>query len=253
MKTFFTLLALAFSLIGRAQINLDTDSLTVPKIKDYNRGTYFVITPIIGNINATFMPNMVRIIDAKNFSSFNDIAAYRMGFVFNKFKMEINLVSSLVASSSFSSGAKNNQNLEIKYSFIYGGLSVGRVLVRSRNSVWSILGGIGVFESSLLLLQKTNTNFNFNQLLTTPPPGQSPLLKHISGCFEISIEHTYRPKKATSFGPSFALGVRRGLSSRSWESEYLSLQNAPTDRVTQLFFNSSFMISNNRVRKPKQP
>ncbi|TAF02501.1 MAG: hypothetical protein EAZ80_01045, partial [Runella slithyformis] len=116
-----------------------------------------------------------------------------MGFVFNKFKMEINLVSSLVASSSFSSGAKNNQNLEIKYSFIYGGLSVGRVLVRSRNSVWSILGGIGVFESSLLLLQKTNTNFNFNQLLTTSPPGQSPLLKHISGCFEISIEYMSCP------------------------------------------------------------
>lgn len=252
MKRLSILLLFLTCLQGQAQISLDTDSSSLPVVPTYNRGSYFALAPLIGNSTATLMPQMVRFIDGFNLIGSNYAFVYKMGFVLNKFRIGASTVSSF-GPSIFNQSANSRQDIETKYSFFYAGADVGYVFAQSRNRLWSVYGAFGGVYSELLLLKSSNATFNFNQALTAPLVGQSPLLEHNSACFEIGIESMQRPKKPTSFNLAWSLGIRRGLRAKTWESRHLTLQNAPTDRITQVYINTYFLVGANRVRKPKQP
>jgi hypothetical protein len=246
MKFFFTLVALVWCLVAQGQISLDTDSSTVPKIGDYDRGSYILVgPPMASGTTISIIPNLTRLANAQGRPTVLNVSSfYKIGLFLRRFRAEVGVNFSLPMEFS-----TRNNSAAIGHTFSYTNGLIGYTFSKNRNRIWNIYAGIGQFTSNALIVRASNTSIDFNQALTTPIVGQSPLFVHRSTCAELSIENTFRQKKAVGFGTSLALGVRRGMRKKAWESDFMNLQNAPTEQITQIFFHGAFLISRANKRK----
>ncbi|MCU0338716.1 MAG: hypothetical protein MUE30_02435 [Spirosomaceae bacterium] len=224
-------LLLFWATVAHAQIDLDKDSSAVPEVPNFKRLDYGSIGT---HHNLTHLPNMQRqiaLIGDNRRVLFNQGITAQYGFYFNRFKVGYFLEGQVSFAESSSSSIVSS------YSTIMGGFTGGYVASQNRNRRWLVNVAVGMVESNLKAKQRSqpNATISMNTVLTTPITGFPPTLKHNNLFVELSLENTYRPKRANMFGASYLLGVRRGLNQRAWKMENFNLQNAPTDRILQLF------------------
>lgn len=250
MKTFSLFICL---LLGYAQTSLaQKDSVVIPDPDEYDWSTHLYlgapyINMSIGNYAQLKNALNRQGIDFGRFQA-NSMASY--GFGIQRQRVKIGLEILYGFNSSYTSKKTATQT---RLGFQAWSVTVGYGLVRQRNRQWFLNAGIGSQETRVNVY-KTGTassapTVSFDNLLNSPTVGYSPTLLHQNTFLELSLEHTFRPKRPVSFNPVVKFGYRYGLKPKSWGSDAnISFQNAPADRLNQFFVQSIFVMSKNHKK-----
>ncbi|WP_428653195.1 hypothetical protein [Runella sp.] len=241
------LLFLLILLFAYKKSNAQPDSVMIPDPNRFEHSFQFYFIPPLMGVSYTIYPNLKEIIKAQkaSFPSLGQNVGYGMGFQKQRWKVGAMIEYSLLNNASdpqiITETNIHTADLNVGYAFYYG-----------RNIGWFINIGLGEINYNLRL-QEINLSSNqiipINDLFASPSIGTSPRLFHKNTFGEISVERTYRPKRPMSFNVNLKIGYRLGINSTPWESERkITLLNAPSDRVNQVFVQCIFVLGRNREK-----
>lgn len=244
---------LLFLLITLSTYNLSfaqQDSVVIPDPNQFYRNSHLYLGPPFINSALTIIPRLNNAFQSQGipFSTLdlNAIASYGMAEQRGRFKIGVD-VSYGIPSTSTKNQAKKTTSL-----FAYG-FNAGYALIFERNRQYFINVGIGRIEYNLKSYTISNNQLvAFNNLLTTPISGLSPDLSLKNTFCEIFVESINRPKRPISFNSVVRLGCRLGVNPVPWKAENnITLLNAPSSRVIQVFIQGIFVVSKNREKETK--
>ncbi|MET4108370.1 hypothetical protein [Hymenobacter sp. UYP22] len=133
----------------------------------------------------------------------------------------------------------------------YSGMMLGYDVLNGRNQRLYLNAGVGGLFYDYSVVNRTNQAVVFQQLPQYSQSGNIPSLKLTNTYWDLNLEFAQREKRKTSFFPVMRLGYRRGVQARQWESGALQLLDAPSDRISQVYFSGSFYISRNYASAAK--
>jgi opacity protein-like surface antigen len=229
------------------------DSVVIPEPKQYEWNSHLYIGAPLNNFSFSNYSQLKNTLNNQGISfpaiKLNNTASFGIAIQKRRYKFGFEGTYGLP-----STNANQKKATKTSLSFVSYNFNAGYALIFERNTQWFLNVGVGVIESTLHVSSTSNTQtVNFNTLLTAASVGYSPVLSHVNPFLDISIEQTFRPKRPISFNPVFRLGYRVGVNSLPWKTDAnFTTLNAPTDRINQLFFQSIFVISNNKTKAQRE-
>lgn len=127
----------------------------------------------------------------------------------------------------------------------YSGAIVGYDVLNSRNQRLYLNAGIGGLFYDYAVYNRTSQPVAFQNLTQYSQTGNIPSLKLSNTYWDINLELSQREKRKHDISRVFRLGYRRGWQARAWDSSAFQLLGAPTDRISQVYFQGSFYFSTN--------
>jgi hypothetical protein len=133
----------------------------------------------------------------------------------------------------------------------YSGAMLGYDILNSRNQRLYLNGGIGGLFYDYAVYNRTSQPVAFQNLTQYSQTGNIPSLKLNNTYWDINLEFSQREKHKSDISRVLRLGYRRGWQGRAWESGAFQLIGAPTDRISQVYFQGSFYFSKNHSSAAK--
>ncbi|MBF9219704.1 hypothetical protein [Hymenobacter ruricola] len=127
----------------------------------------------------------------------------------------------------------------------YTGALLGYDVLNSRNQRLYLNVGLGGLFYDYAVYNRTSQPVAFQNLTQYSQTGNIPSLKLNNTYWDINLELCQREKRKHDISRVLRLGYRRGVQARAWESEAFQLIGAPTDRISQFYFQGSFYFSTN--------
>ncbi|MFD2570259.1 hypothetical protein ACFSUS_06405 [Spirosoma soli] len=127
----------------------------------------------------------------------------------------------------------------------YTGALLGYDVVNSRNRRLYINAGIGGVAYEYSVYRRTNQVVPFQSVLQYNQAGNIPSLRLTNNFWDVNIEYSQREKRKQSIEHVLRLGYRRGIRANAWDSDAFQLTGAPTDRISQFYFQGTYYFSSN--------
>lgn len=134
----------------------------------------------------------------------------------------------------------------------YTGATLGFDVANTRNRRLYINVGYGGIGYEYSIYRRTNRAVPFQDLLAYNQPGNVPSLQVTNEYWDINIEYTHREKRKRSAENVIRFGYRRGIQTKAWESDAFRLTGAPTDRISQFYFQAGYYFSSNYAKRTKR-
>jgi hypothetical protein len=226
------------------------DSVIIPDPNRYENHFHFYSIPPLMGLTFTNYPAMREVLKKQGISYPSFGRNVGIGLALQKKHWKAGFISeySLITTSF-------NQQQITKVNMVSTNVHAGYAFYYGRNLEWFFNIGIGGISTNLTV-QKTQPSssqaVSINTLFANPLAGYSPNLFHKNTFGEISIERTYRPKRPMSFNANFKLGYRVGINKAIWTTDNaIKLSDSPSDRMSQVFIQSIFVVSKNREKETK--
>lgn len=130
----------------------------------------------------------------------------------------------------------------------YSGLLAGFDLVNARNRRLYLNAGLGTLTYEYTVYRQTNQTVSFQNILQADQSGHIPSLRTRNTYLDINLEYTQREKRKQGAATVLRLGYRRGVQAKTWESDAFRLTEAPTDRISQFYFQGSYYFFSNYTK-----
>lgn len=127
----------------------------------------------------------------------------------------------------------------------YSGLMVGFDLANSRNRRLYLNAGVGNILYEYNVYRQSSQTVSFQNILQSDQSGNIPSLRLSNTYLDGNLEYTQREKRKHGAATVLRLGYRRGLQAQAWESNAFRLTGAPTDRISQFYFQGAYYFSSN--------
>ncbi|CCH55305.1 hypothetical protein BN8_04555 [Fibrisoma limi BUZ 3] len=134
----------------------------------------------------------------------------------------------------------------------YSGVMLGFDVANTRNRRLYINAGFGSIDYEYSVYRRTNQAVSFQNILQTDRTGNIPSLRLRNNYLDVNIEYAQREKRKRGAESVLRLGFRRGLQARAWESDAFPLVGAPTDRISQFYFQGLYYFSSNYTKAGKR-
>jgi hypothetical protein len=128
---------------------------------------------------------------------------------------------------------------------------LGYDVLNGRNQRLYLNAGVGGIFYEYSVYKRTNQPVSFQNLTQSGQPGDIASLKLSNSFWDVNLELSQREKRKASVSPVIRVGYRRGWQARAWESGAFPLTGAPTDRISQFYFQGSFYFSRNYANASK--
>jgi hypothetical protein len=134
----------------------------------------------------------------------------------------------------------------------YTGALLGYDVVNGRNQRLYLNVGAGALHYDYAVYNRTNQPVAFQSLTQYSQAGNIPSLRLNNAYWDINLELTQREKRKSDISSVLRVGYRRGWQANAWESGAFQLIGAPTDRISQLYFQGSYYFSKNYSKAAKR-
>ena len=133
----------------------------------------------------------------------------------------------------------------------YFGALLGYDVLNDRNQRLYLNFGLGGLDYDYAVFNRTHQPVVFQNLPQYSQAGNIPSLKLRNTYWDLNLEFSQREKRKSSIASVFRVGYRRGWQANAWESGAFQLIDAPTDRISQFYFQGGFYLSHNYANATK--
>ncbi|RIV18536.1 hypothetical protein DYU11_28605 [Fibrisoma montanum] len=248
MKRFvFLLLA-----IGHTALGQPTDSTTFSGLPPINKFKFSFMGELGLSVSSTSMPNIRSFFRSNQIEPdfhLDPMINFGFGARYGRLKLMLqagNAISLIrIANTEAESVARQN-------SAGYSGMMLGFDVANTRNRRLYINAGFGSIDYEYSVYRRTRQAVSFQNILQTDQTGNIPSLRLRNNYLDVNIEYAQREKRKRGAESVLRLGYRRGLQARAWESDAFQVTGAPTDRISQFYFQGLYYFSSNYTKSGKR-
>ena len=239
-----------FLLMGRAAMSQTVDSAQVSAISPKSSFRFSFITEMGFMLAATSTPNMqafYRQNSIERDTPLDPFVHLNVGVRYYRLKL---LLQNGYGLNYFPPDERPRRVVRRTYAS-YTGAMLGYDVLNDRNQRLYLNVGVGELRYDYAVIDRTYQQVAFQNLPQFASTGNIPSLKLSNTYWDINLELSQREKRRSSIASVFRLGYRRGWQPARWESGAFPLLDAPSDRISQLYFQGSFYLSRNYPKGAK--
>jgi hypothetical protein len=227
-------------LTSRAAMSQTVDSAQVSTIPPKSNFRFSIITEMGFMLATTSTPNMQAFYRQNNIEHDTPLDP----FVHLNFGVRYHRLKLLVQTGYVPPDERPTLVVRRTYAS-YSGAMLGYDVLNDRNQRLYLNFGVGGLRYDYAVINHTNRQVVFQNLPQYAQTGSIPSLKLSNTYWDLNLEFSQREKRRSSIASVFRLGYRRGWQPARWESGAFQLIDAPSDRISQFYFQGSFYLSRN--------
>lgn len=130
----------------------------------------------------------------------------------------------------------------------YIGGMIGYDIVNARNRRVYINAGVGGMSYEFSIYRQATQPVSFQNMLQQTSTGNVPSLSFVNTYWDVNVEYCQREKRKRSAQNVVRIGYRRGIRPEPFTSDAFQLTGAPTDRISQVYFQGVYYFSSNYAK-----